>query len=160
MLRLQPGPGTHAIAHRHVDTLARKVHHRVGRTDAHRQPRMEHLERADPGGQPQMRETVGATYRQHGRMVLRQRGEALPHLIHRTDHDRRDLPPLVGQRDLAARALEQAEAEPFLQQRHLIADRRLRHAEFARGGGEIFQPRGGFEHTDGGKRGQRGHGDR
>src|SRR3546814_13406268 len=72
--------------------------HPVGRVDPHGQPRLAHLERPDPLGEPEMREAVGATDRQDRHMVLRQRGEPLPHLVEGAGHDRRDLPPPVGQR--------------------------------------------------------------
>jgi len=57
----------------------------------------------------------------------------------------------MGQRDSLRLAAEQREADPLLQQFHLIADRRLRHAEFVRGSGEILVARRRLERADRGK---------
>ena len=91
-------------------------------------------------------------------MILRQSGKALSHLVESADDDRRDFPSLVGKKHPAAGALEQAQPQPVLQQLDLIADRRLGHAQFLRGGCKVFEPGSGFEHPNGGKRRQGGHG--
>ena len=156
-LRLQPRPLALAAAHRQIDAVARQIDHRVIRHDPHGEVRVAHLEGADARRQPEMRETVGAAYAQHRRMILGQRGKALPHLVEGAGQDRRDLAPLLGQRHLAPGSLEQADAQPLLQQFHLIADRRLGHPQLLRGGREIFQPRGGLEHANGGQGRQRRH---
>ena len=43
-------------------------------------------------------------------------------------------------------AFEERRAEGFFQLNDALADRRLRRAEFARGGGKASEPRGGLEH--------------
>ena len=54
----------------------------------------------------------------------------------------------LGRRDTARGAREQAQAEPFLQSTHGVAQRRLRHAKLGRGAREALFPRDGQERDD------------
>ena len=62
--------------------------------------------------------------------------------------------PGVGELDPARPAQEQRRAGPLLQHLDLVADRRLRHAEFSRRPGERPMPRHRLEGADGSQRRQ------
>ena len=58
----------------------------------------------------------------------------------------------LGQAHLAWQALEQRQAQPFLQRADLVGYRRGRHRQFLGGGLEAQLARSGFEGAQGGKR--------
>lgn len=62
---------------------------------------------------------------------------------------RRQFLPGLGQHNLPRLSDEERLANILFQQFHLIADRRLRHAQFLTGLGEAEMPGGGFEHAQG-----------
>ena len=57
-------------------------------------------------------------------------------------------PPPLGHLDAPARAVQQGEAEPLLQQLHLLADRRLRDVQSLGGLGEAAFPGDGYGVAD------------
>ena len=76
--------------------------------------------------------------------------ERIQGLLEAFDEGEQGYPGLVYVYDLA-------QAKPFFEQPDLITDRRLRHPQLGRGGGEVLVPRGGLEHSDRRQRRQVAH---
>ena len=75
--------------------------------------------------------------------------DGLPQIVEGFGNLRRKFLPGLGQRDLPRLSDEERLADILLQQFHLIAHRRLGHAQLFAGLGEAQMPCGSFEHPQG-----------
>ena len=155
--RVDPRPGALAVADREIDLVALQVDHPRGRHELQLDVGVRALERAELRDQPgrgerrrqRQADHVAPARAQHGlgrRLDLAQRRVDLLEIA----------PAGRGQPHAGPGAVEQRDAQKILEPPHLVADRRLGHAQALRGVAEAAVHRGGVKRAQRGERRQRG----
>ena len=134
-----------------VDILAREIDELVLALQANGKRRPRHLKCAEPGREPVCRHGDGTRDGEHAFRFLPHGAECLLHRVEGARQQRRDACADIGEPHAAAGSEEELMANAFLKQTHLIADGRLRHAEFFGGACKMPVTCRSLEGADGGK---------
>ena len=142
---------------RDIGAAARQVDQFVRKRQAHGDIGVTHLEPADPRTEPAAPDCHGRGDRKDVSIVAAQAVEGLGNSGKAAGQSREQALSAVGQAYPALLPHEKLVAHAIFKLPDLVADRRLGHAEFFRGAGEILVPSGSLEGANGGKRGQLAH---